>query len=79
MSQFVFTMTSRMVAIAATCAVLLCILLFLLGVQIGKLMIVPTVPTVPLAGASALATPAAATPSAPDPMSSSSSAVFSPP
>ena len=29
-------MTSRMVAIAATCAALLCILLFLMGVEIGK-------------------------------------------
>ncbi|WP_347557946.1 hypothetical protein [Robbsia sp. KACC 23696] len=31
----VFTMTSRMITIAAACAVLLCVVLFLLGVQIG--------------------------------------------
>ncbi|MEP9321736.1 hypothetical protein PPMP20_01085 [Paraburkholderia phymatum] len=36
--QYVFSMTSRMVTIAATCAVLLCILLFLLGVEIGTRM-----------------------------------------
>ena len=36
MTQYVFTMTSRMVAIAASCVVLLCILLFLMGVEIGK-------------------------------------------
>jgi hypothetical protein len=32
---YVFSLTSRMVTIAATCAVLLCLLLFLLGVEIG--------------------------------------------
>ena len=52
MSQFVFTMTSRMVAIAVTCLVLLCILLFLLGVQIGKLL---ESPVKPLSGAPAVA------------------------
>ena len=52
MSQFVFTMTSRMVAIAVTCLVLLCILLFLLGMQIGKLL---DSPAKPLSGASAVA------------------------
>jgi hypothetical protein len=35
MQQYVFSMTSRMVTIAATCALLLCVLLFLLGVEIG--------------------------------------------
>lgn len=32
---YVFSMTSRMVAIAATCAILLCVLLFLMGMEIG--------------------------------------------
>jgi uncharacterized SAM-binding protein YcdF (DUF218 family) len=35
MQQYVFSMTSRMVTIAAACALLLCVLLFLLGVEIG--------------------------------------------
>ncbi|WP_295853105.1 hypothetical protein [uncultured Xylophilus sp.] len=42
--QYVFTMTSRMVAIAGACAVLLCILLFLLGVEIGKTVAAPSLP-----------------------------------
>lgn len=33
--QYVFSMTSRMVTIAITSAVVLCILLFLMGVEIG--------------------------------------------
>jgi hypothetical protein len=32
---YVFSMSSRMVTIAVTCAVLLCALLFLMGVEIG--------------------------------------------
>lgn len=39
MTQYVFTLSSRMVAIASTCVVLLGILLFLLGVEIGKLWV----------------------------------------
>jgi len=35
MQQYVFSMTSRMVTIAATCALLLCVLLFVLGIEIG--------------------------------------------
>lgn len=38
MSQYVFTMTSRMVAITAICLLLLCALLFVMGMEIGKLM-----------------------------------------
>ena len=38
MSQYVFTMSSRMVAITAVCLVLLCVLLFLMGIEIGKLL-----------------------------------------
>jgi hypothetical protein len=36
--QYVFSMTSRMVTIAAASALLLCVLLFLLGVEIGARM-----------------------------------------
>ncbi|MFX1737481.1 hypothetical protein PXJ20_15105 [Paraburkholderia sp. A1RI_3L] len=36
--QYVFSMTSRMVTIAVSCALLLCLLLFLLGVEIGARM-----------------------------------------
>jgi hypothetical protein len=36
--QYVFSMTSRMVTIAIACAVLLCVLLFLLGMEIGARM-----------------------------------------
>ena len=35
MQQYVFSMTSRMVTIAGACALLLCVLLFLLGIEIG--------------------------------------------
>ena len=59
MSQYVFTMSSRMVAITAVCLVLLCVLLFLMGIEIGKLL-APT------------PTPAAAAVAAPAPMPSSS-------
>lgn len=44
MSQYVFTMSSRMVAITAACLVLLCVLLFLMGVEIGKLLAPAPVP-----------------------------------
>jgi hypothetical protein len=36
--QYVFSMTSRMVTIAVSCALLLCLLLFLLGMEIGARM-----------------------------------------
>ncbi|MGF6742808.1 hypothetical protein [Paraburkholderia atlantica] len=36
--QYVFSMTSRMVTIAVGCALLLCVLLFLLGMEIGARM-----------------------------------------
>lgn len=39
MTQYVFTLTSRMVAIACACIVALGLLLFLLGVEIGKLWV----------------------------------------
>ncbi|WP_285414725.1 hypothetical protein [Variovorax sp. efr-133-TYG-130] len=52
-------MSSRMVAITAVCLVLLCVLLFLMGIEIGKLL-APT------------PAPAAAAVAAPSPMPSSS-------
>ncbi len=43
MHQYVFSMTSRMVTIAAACALLLGVLLFLLGIEIGaRLSTVPS-------------------------------------
>ncbi|WP_454907190.1 hypothetical protein [Variovorax gossypii] len=54
-------MSSRMVAITAACLVLLCVLLFLMGIEIGKLLAPPP--------ASA---PAAAAVAAPAPLPSSS-------
>ncbi|MDN7178996.1 hypothetical protein M0D69_13420 [Caballeronia sp. SEWSISQ10-4 2] len=38
---YVFSMTSRMVSIAVSCALLLCVLLFLLGFEIGARFVVP--------------------------------------
>ncbi|MGN8079750.1 hypothetical protein ACTJLF_11160 [Variovorax sp. 22077] len=37
-------MSSRMVAITAACLVLLCVLLFLMGIEIGKLLAPAPVP-----------------------------------
>lgn len=60
--QYVFTMTSRMLAVACACALALCILLFLLGVEIGKTMTgVPLAPVqvnIPGAGSATLSAPA---------------------
>ncbi|HEY4295742.1 MAG TPA: hypothetical protein VGM85_04645 [Paraburkholderia sp.] len=39
--QYVFSMTSRMVTIALGCALLLCVLLFLLGFEIGARFVGP--------------------------------------
>jgi 4-amino-4-deoxy-L-arabinose transferase-like glycosyltransferase len=70
--QYTITMTSRMLAIAALCAFLLCVLLFLLGIELGKrfgepaapaaavLPAVPAAPSVPAAPqVPAVAAPAA--------------------
>lgn len=62
MSQYVFTMSSRMVAITAVCLVLLCVLLFLMGIEIGKLM-APT----PAPAAAAVVAPAPQPSSSPSP------------
>ena len=59
--QYTLTMTSRMLAIAVLCVFLLCMLLFLLGMELGKRLVespapaatvslpaaVPQVPAVP--------------------------------
>ncbi|MFC0401958.1 hypothetical protein [Paraburkholderia rhizosphaerae] len=53
--QYVFSMTSRMVTIALGCALLLCVLLFLLGMQIGARLTGQTpaqATSQPIAGAS---------------------------
>ena len=49
--QYVFSMTSRMVNIAASCALLLCVLLFLLGVEIGARFVAPAAPAAVARGA----------------------------
>ncbi|MFJ4293263.1 hypothetical protein ACIP1U_26310 [Cupriavidus sp. NPDC089707] len=54
---YVFSMSSRMVTIAVTCAVLLCALLFLMGVEIGARLARPGGPQ----GAAPLAMAPAAT------------------
>lgn len=57
--QYVFSMTSRMLAIAGLCAFLLCVLLFLLGIELGKRMAEPLRP------AAAVSMPLPAAPAAP--------------
>jgi hypothetical protein len=39
--QYVISMTSRMVTIAACCVLLLCVLLFVLGIEIGARFVAP--------------------------------------
>ena len=69
--HYVFSMTSRMLAVACVCALALCVLLFLLGVEIGKTMTgVPLAPVqlnIPGAGTATLSAPgpAPAAPAAP--------------
>ncbi len=65
--QYTLTLTQRMIAIIVLCFCLLCILLFLLGVEIGKRYSVtnsspiavpaPTLPAVPVKIEPALALP----------------------
>jgi len=59
--QYTISMTSRMLAITALCAFLLCVLLFLLGIELGKRF----AEAAPPAPASAVALPAAAMPALP--------------
>ena len=61
--QYTITMTSRMLAIAALCAFLLCVLLFLLGIELGKRFAEPALPPLPLGAVPATPTlPAPALP-----------------
>ncbi|BCG04351.1 hypothetical protein PPGU19_089190 (plasmid) [Paraburkholderia sp. PGU19] len=62
--QYVFSMTSRMVTIAIACAVLLCMLLFLLGVEIGARMNHSSLTTETAAYDARVAPPVAAPPAA---------------
>jgi hypothetical protein len=39
--QYTLSLTTRMMTIAGLCLVLLCLLLFLLGVEIGKRVVAP--------------------------------------
>ncbi|MDB5874551.1 MAG: hypothetical protein JWQ07_3993 [Ramlibacter sp.] len=45
--QYTISMTSRMLAIAALCTFLLCVLLFLLGIELGKRFAEPPAVVVP--------------------------------
>ncbi|CAB3780641.1 hypothetical protein [Pararobbsia alpina] len=70
--QYVISMTSRMVTIAACCVLLLCVLLFLLGFEIGARFVAPPAPLTAQSVAPTLAiTPAPAT--APEPPAGASS------
>ncbi|RKF46710.1 hypothetical protein [Paraburkholderia fungorum] len=54
--QYVFSMTTRMVTIVLVCAMALCVLLFLLGIEIGVRYMAPAkVPSTSPAPASAAA------------------------
>jgi len=68
--QYTINMTSRMLAIAGLCVFLLCVLLFLLGIELGKrfadppapaaLSAAPAMPAVPALPAAPAEAPAAA-------------------
>ncbi len=62
--QYTISMTSRMLAITALCAFLLCVLLFLLGIELGK-RFAESAPVVPAVSASSAALPPAAVPALP--------------
>jgi len=66
MQQYVFSMTSRMVTIAATCALLLCVLLFLLGVEIGTRFAASPDPSPASAAPAAVSTGTVAPQASPD-------------
>ena len=57
--QYTISMTSRMLVIAALCAFLLCVLLFLLGIELGKRF------AEPVSSMPASAIPSAAVPAMP--------------
>jgi hypothetical protein len=62
--QYTLSLTTRMMTIAGLCLLLLCVLLFLLGVEIGKRVAVPADGVVP-AGVAIPSAPASAAPIAP--------------
>jgi hypothetical protein len=78
MSQYVFTMTSRMVAITATCVVLLCALLFLMGIEIGKLLAAPTPISAPVSAPATPGAPASTPAPAPAPAAAPASPASTP-
>lgn len=63
--QYTVSMSSRMLAIASLCAFLLCVLLFLLGIELGKRFAETTPPAAAPAVPSVHATPAPALPAVP--------------
>jgi len=70
--QYTVSMTSRMLAITALCAFLLCVLLFLLGMELGKRFAEPA-PVSAMSPAAAVlpavpAVPAMPAPAAPAPV-----------
>ena len=78
---YVFSMTARMATIAACCILLLCLLLFLLGVEIGARYIAPAatpaataVPAVPAAPAVGERVPSSSAPDAVAPAAAASNA-----
>ena len=56
--QYTISMTSRMLAIASLCVFLLCVLLFLLGIELGKRFAEPAYPAAPATTSAPVATPA---------------------
>jgi predicted lipid-binding transport protein (Tim44 family) len=62
--QYVFSMTSRMVTIALGCALLLCVLLFALGVEIGARFVAPSEPPAMAVQTGSVATLVSAAPAA---------------
>jgi hypothetical protein len=62
--QYTVSMSSRMLVIASLCAFLLCVLLFLLGIELGKRFAEPAPPPA-LAVPSVHAVPAPALPAMP--------------
>lgn len=63
--QYTISMTSRMIAIAAFCAFLLCVLLFLLGIELGKRFAEPSMPATSLPSATVAVPTLPAMPTAP--------------
>jgi hypothetical protein len=55
--QYTLSLTTRMMTIAGLCLLLLCVLLFLLGVEIGKRVSLPVEGVVPAAVVPAVPSP----------------------